>query len=128
MQGPRVLLATLLLATAACDTKVDAAGRVRTASGAPLAGVEISLLVNEEERTGFGFTDSLGGFAVTRIGPRRPPFELRVCLDGYRVEARTYHSREALADSIEFVLTPTGPVRPARVSGRRCRLAPPPDA
>ena len=124
---PRALLATLLLATVACDPAVHAAGRVRTASGAPLADVEIALLVNEEARIQSAFTDSLGRFAVTRIGSRRPPFELRVCLDGYRVEARTFHSLDALADSIEFVLTPTGPARPVRVSGRRCLLAPRPD-
>ena len=114
------ILFPLLAATAACDPAVHAAGRVLTASGAPIANAEVSLTVGGEKGIEYSWTDSLGHFSLTRWGSRRPPFEIRVCREGYQMAAQTIASLEALEDSLEFVLQPSGPVSAATKLQTRC--------
>jgi hypothetical protein len=96
---------------------------VRTTSGTPVPDAQVSLAVHGEERVEEGWTDSIGRFSVTRMGSRRPPFEIRVCRDGYQSAARTVYSLEALKDSLVVVLEPRGPR--GGTDERRSHCAPP---
>src|SRR5688572_10000659 len=109
MRLPRELYLLGLCLVAACDPAVHAAGRVRAPSGAPIADASVSLVVNDEVRVGVAWTDTSGRFAITRFGSRKPPFALRVCSAGYQTVVRQFTSLDALRDSIDLILEPTGP-------------------